>query len=473
MEGHPLPEPGPRRRRAADPAPEPVQDRESDGARARVRGRGTRLPRRPRLRGRCGSRAATSGRCTGTSPRRSTRRYASDPSNPGSEARAPGAKVRTGRAGRRSCCAPRRAGRGRTRSTACRSRARSGPTRCRCPECGTTPQHLRSSSEWMRSYEPGGAVRRATGGWSRSSPRWRRGPTGGWAPSRTPTAGGCIAPARSAGLAGLRDRRRHRAARRASSRRPDRSASCAATSTSATRRTNFRVFCPDETDQQPPRRHLRGRATAAWSRRRSARRPGSPDGRVMEVLSRAPVPGLARGLPADRAARPVRHLRGVRHGLRLDGDPAHQVAAGRRASCTGATPVPSLNVLLTSTCWRNDHNGFSHQGPGLIDTMIPLSPAASSGSTCRRTPTACCPSPTTACAARNYVNLIVVDKQPHLQYLTPDEAAEHCARGGSVWDWAGNGGRRPGRTSCWPAPATSRRWRRSPPRDCCASTCPT
>ena len=62
-------------------------------------------------------------------------------------------------------------------------------------------------------------------------------------------------------------------------------------------------------------------------------------------------------------------------------------------------PVASLNVLLTSTCWRNDHNGFSHQGPGLIDTMISHERRASSASTCRPTPTACSRSPTTACAA--------------------------------------------------------------------------
>ena len=62
-------------------------------------------------------------------------------------------------------------------------------------------------------------------------------------------------------------------------------------------------------------------------------------------------------------------------------------------------PVASLNVLLTSTCWRNDHNGFSHQGPGLIDTMISLRGQRRRASTSRRTRTACSSSPTTACAA--------------------------------------------------------------------------
>jgi xylulose-5-phosphate/fructose-6-phosphate phosphoketolase len=99
-------------------------------------------------------------------------------------------------------------------------------------------------------------------------------------------------------------------------------------------------------------------------------------------------------------------------------------------------PVSSLTILLTSTCWRNDHNGFSHQGPGLIDTVIPLSPAVvrvwlppdancllSIADHCLR--------------STDHVNLVVADKQSHLQYLTMTEAAAHCAAGASVWKWAG------------------------------------
>jgi xylulose-5-phosphate/fructose-6-phosphate phosphoketolase len=98
--------------------------------------------------------------------------------------------------------------------------------------------------------------------------------------------------------------------------------------------------------------------------------------------------------------------------------------------------VASLNVLLTSTCWRNDHNGFSHQGPGMIDAVIPLAPSVirvwlppdsntllSISDHCLR--------------STDHVNLIVVDKQPHLQYLTLEQAHEHCAAGASVWEWAG------------------------------------
>jgi xylulose-5-phosphate/fructose-6-phosphate phosphoketolase len=98
--------------------------------------------------------------------------------------------------------------------------------------------------------------------------------------------------------------------------------------------------------------------------------------------------------------------------------------------------VPSLNILLTSTAWRNDHNGFSHQGPGLIQvaltqradvSRIYLPPDANTllsvADHCLR--------------SRSYVNLIVIDKQPQLQWLTMDQAVEHTARGASVWHWAG------------------------------------
>src|SRR5438445_7151056 len=100
-------------------------------------------------------------------------------------------------------------------------------------------------------------------------------------------------------------------------------------------------------------------------------------------------------------------------------------------------PIASLNILLTSTCWRNDHNGFSHQGPGLIDVVL-----SKKGTVARiyLPPDAnCLLSVADHCfASRNYVNLVVIDKQPQLQYLDLATAREHCAQGVSVWDWASN-----------------------------------
>ena len=102
-------------------------------------------------------------------------------------------------------------------------------------------------------------------------------------------------------------------------------------------------------------------------------------------------------------------------------------------------PIASLNILLTSTCWRNDHNGFSHQGPGLIDvllskrgtvTRIYLPPDAN-----------CLLSVADHCLrSRNYVNLMVIDKQPQLQWLDIDAARVHCSRGASIWEWASTPG---------------------------------
>jgi xylulose-5-phosphate/fructose-6-phosphate phosphoketolase len=161
----------------------------------------------------------------------------------------------------------------------------------------------------------------------------------------------------------------------------------------------------------------------------------SPDGRVREVLSEHLCQGWLEAYT----------LTG-RHGLFATYEAFAMVSASMLVQhakwlqeadqLPWRAPVPSLNILLTSTCWRNDHNGFSHQGPGLLDTAIPLSPDVvrawlpPDGN--------CLLSVADHCLrSRNHLNLIVADKQPHLQYLAPDEAAAHCARGGSVWDWAG------------------------------------
>jgi xylulose-5-phosphate/fructose-6-phosphate phosphoketolase len=98
--------------------------------------------------------------------------------------------------------------------------------------------------------------------------------------------------------------------------------------------------------------------------------------------------------------------------------------------------VPSLNVLLTSTAWRNDHNGFSHQGPGLIQNVI--TQRGTVGRVYLPPDANCLLSVADHCLrSRSYVNLVVIDKQPQLQWLTIDEAVEHCERGAGAWAWAG------------------------------------
>jgi xylulose-5-phosphate/fructose-6-phosphate phosphoketolase len=102
-------------------------------------------------------------------------------------------------------------------------------------------------------------------------------------------------------------------------------------------------------------------------------------------------------------------------------------------------PIASLNILLTSTCWRNDHNGFSHQGPGLIDTL--LSKRGMISRSYLPPDADCLLSVADHCLrSRNYVNLIVIDKQPQLQWLTMEDTIAHCTYGISTWQWASNDG---------------------------------
>jgi xylulose-5-phosphate/fructose-6-phosphate phosphoketolase len=201
---------------------------------------------------------------------------------------------------------------------------------------------------------------------------------------------------------------------------------------------NFRFFCPDETNSnrlgdvfQVENRTFEENIIPIDDHL-------SPDGRVMEVLSEHLCEGWLEG-----------YLLTGRHGLFATYEAfamiidsmliQHSKWLDGALELPWRKPIASLNVLLTSTCWRNDHNGFSHQGPGLIDTVL-----SRKGSVARiyLPPDAnCLLSVADHCfRSRNYVNLIVIDKQPHLQYLTMQEAIEHCTRGLSTWHWAGNAG---------------------------------
>ena len=100
-------------------------------------------------------------------------------------------------------------------------------------------------------------------------------------------------------------------------------------------------------------------------------------------------------------------------------------------------PIASLNYLLSSHVWRQDHNGFSHQDPGFIDhacnkkadtIRVYLPPDANT-----------LLSVTDHCLrSRNFINIIVAGKQPALQYLTMDQAIKHCTAGIGIWEWASN-----------------------------------
>jgi xylulose-5-phosphate/fructose-6-phosphate phosphoketolase len=204
------------------------------------------------------------------------------------------------------------------------------------------------------------------------------------------------------------------------------------------RHANFRLYCPDETNSNRLGDVFEAEKRCLVERVVPEDDHVSPDGRVMEVLSEHLCQGWLEGYT----------LTG-RHGLFATYEAFAMVSASMTVQhakwleesgrLPWRKPIPSLNVLLTSTCWRNDHNGFSHQGPGLIDVML-----SKKGTVSRiyLPPDANCLLATAdhCFRSRNYVNLIVIDKQPQLQWLAIDEAIEHCARGASIWRWASNDG---------------------------------
>jgi xylulose-5-phosphate/fructose-6-phosphate phosphoketolase len=199
--------------------------------------------------------------------------------------------------------------------------------------------------------------------------------------------------------------------------------------------TSFRLMCPDETTSN--------RLGAVFEvENRCFQEPSiaiddhvSTEGRVMEVLSEHNCQGWLEG-----------YVLTGRHGLFATYEAFALIVASMAtqhskwldatAALPWRAPVPSLNYLLTSTCWRNDHNGFSHQGPGFMDTII-----SKKGTVARvyLPPDAnCLLSVADHCLrSKNYVNLMIIDKQPQLQWLSIAAAREHCARGLSIWDWAG------------------------------------
>jgi xylulose-5-phosphate/fructose-6-phosphate phosphoketolase len=200
--------------------------------------------------------------------------------------------------------------------------------------------------------------------------------------------------------------------------------------------TSFRLMGPDETSSN--RLNAVFEATdRAWNGEVVAGDDHlAPDGRVMEVLSEHLCQGWLEGYT----------LTG-RHGLfncyeafiHIVDSMFNQHAKWLESTnrIPWRRPIPSLNYLLSSHVWRQDHNGFSHQDPGFLDVVVNkqagvirvyLPPDAN-----------CLLSVADHCLrSRQYVNVIVVGKQPALQYLPMDDAVLHCARGIGIWEWASN-----------------------------------
>lgn len=201
--------------------------------------------------------------------------------------------------------------------------------------------------------------------------------------------------------------------------------------------TNFRFFSPDETDSNRLSAIYEASKKAWMAEIKPEDADGSklsPEGRVMEILSEHTLEGWLEG-----------YLLTGRHGLFASYEAfihvidsmfnQHAKWLEKSEDVSWRSDVSSLNILISSVVWRQDHNGFSHQDPGFLDlvcnksakvTRIYLPPDAN-----------CLLSVADHCLrSKNYVNVIVSDKQLHLQYLSMDEAIRHCTKGIGIWDWA-------------------------------------
>jgi len=200
---------------------------------------------------------------------------------------------------------------------------------------------------------------------------------------------------------------------------------------------NFRVFSPDETNSNRWNAVFEVTDRCSMAEILPDDEHVAPDGRVMEILSEHLCEGWLEG-----------YLLTGRHGffssyeafIHIVDSMFNQHAKWLKVSSEipWRKPIASLNYLLSSHVWRQDHNGFSHQDPGFIDHVankkaeiirVYLPPDANT-----------LLSVTDHCLrSRNYVNVIVAGKQPTLQWLDMDAATAHCTAGLGVWSWASSG----------------------------------
>jgi len=162
----------------------------------------------------------------------------------------------------------------------------------------------------------------------------------------------------------------------------------------------------------------------------------APDGRVLEMLSEHTLEGWLEGYVLSGRHGFFSTYEAFVHVI----DSMYNQHAKWLAICNEIpwrAPISSLNLLITSTVWRQDHNGFTHQDPGFLDVVVNKNPEVtriylppdvntllSVSDHCLR--------------SMNNINVIVSDKQAHLQYMDMDEAVKHCTKGIGTWDWASN-----------------------------------
>lgn len=203
--------------------------------------------------------------------------------------------------------------------------------------------------------------------------------------------------------------------------------------------TNFRIFGPDEnTSNKLDSVYEVSKKTWLADYLPEDEDGGelAPDGRVMEMLSEHTVEGWLEG-----------YLLTGRHGFISSYEAfvhvidsmfnQHAKWLDMSKAVSWRAPISSLNLLITSTVWRQDHNGFTHQDPGFLDIVVNKSPSVTR---IYLPPDAnCLLSVANHCLkSTDYINVIVADKQKHLQYLNMDDAIKHCTKGLGIWEWASN-----------------------------------
>src|SRR5271154_2168756 len=161
----------------------------------------------------------------------------------------------------------------------------------------------------------------------------------------------------------------------------------------------------------------------------------APDGRVMEMLSEHTLEGWFEGYVLTGRHGFLSSYEAFVHIIDSMFNQHAKWLEKAKKELDWRAPVPSINILITSLVWRQDHNGFTHQDPGFLDVVTNKSPDVVR---IYLPPDAnCLLSVTDHCLrSHDYVNVIVADKQDHLQYLTMEEAVTHCTKGIGIWDWA-------------------------------------
>jgi xylulose-5-phosphate/fructose-6-phosphate phosphoketolase len=203
--------------------------------------------------------------------------------------------------------------------------------------------------------------------------------------------------------------------------------------------TNFRVFGPDETTSnklQAVYQVSKKFWIADYFPEDQDGGELATDGRVIEMLSEHTMEGMLEGYLLTGRNGFISSYEAFVHVI----DSMFNQHAKWLSICNHLSwrqKIASLNLLITSTVWRQDHNGFTHQDPGFLDVVLNKSAAVTR---IYLPPDAnCLLSVADHCLrSENYINVIVSDKQLHLQYLNMDAAITHCTKGIGIWDWASN-----------------------------------